>query len=279
QFSMVFRRILFSLLLLSSSLLYAQEYTGGFSLRAGYEYSTLQAFDLNDFFQNYNAFYGSEMAQPFDTIAATEISHPELGAGFRIAHGENIGFTSGIFATYGSKRLQRTAEFQNGIGTQADLVVRDLNLQIDLGIHIKQVLFLQGHLSGRFRRNFLDLGYVYQDGSYSLGDENDVLGVYSAETTTLDFGASVGVKLGPVFIPVSISFPSEFVSDDGMLSMVDVDNRQAGWTDLPRDFATWVNDPANVDLDNGLVRANSFQSMRINVAVEFLFGSPTLKGK
>ena len=276
---MLRRFVCFTLLGLFCLSLLGQKNTGGFLLRVEYESSELQGFDLNDFFRDYNRFYGSNMAQPFDSIGARELSHPSIGAGFRIASGENIGFTSGLFCTYGSKSIQRSAEFQNGIITQTDLRVRDFNVQFDLGIHIKQILFLQGHMGGRFRSNYLDLGYVYQDGSYSLGDEYDILGVYHSPTTTLDFGASIGVKLGPVFIPVSITFPTDFASDDGLLTLMDFDKRQARWVDLPRDFTTWANDPANLDLDNGFVRANSFRSVRLTIAAEFLFGPTNRNGK
>ncbi|MCB0637955.1 MAG: hypothetical protein KDC54_15105 [Lewinella sp.] len=245
---------------------------GGLVLRGGYEYSEFTGSDFNDFVRNYNAYYGGNMKSPMDTLALTASSHPEMGIGVRYYSGENFGFSTSLILNYGQRKFGTESTFANDIVTAADFRVRDWTAQIDLGIHIKKVLFLHGHLAGRFRRSVLDLGYYYQDGSYSLGNEYDILGVYQANTTTLDVGGGLGLKLGPVFIPVSISFPTNAFSDDGLLTLMDFDKRQIRWNDLPRDFETWVNDPASLDLDEGFVRAQSFRTWRINIGIELLIG-------
>ncbi|MEO1449296.1 MAG: hypothetical protein AAFV07_07180 [Bacteroidota bacterium] len=261
-------------LLCGTPFLHGQDTRFGVAFRAEYEMSTLLDIDLNDFYRGYNAYFSGVIPTPFDTLEPMALSHPAFGGGMRMEMGEGpVGFAIGFYVTFGRKEIRQEAEFQNGLKTRTDLKVGDLNAVYDLGIHIKHTLFIQVHMAGRFRENELALGYVYQDGSYSLGDEYDILGVYTASTTTLDLGGSIGLKLGPLYIPVSISFPTNAFSDDGLLSLLDFDKRQARWTDLPRDFDTWVNDPANIDLDNGFVRAESFRSVRINIGAEFTFGS------
>ncbi|MCB0705135.1 MAG: hypothetical protein KDC34_07485 [Saprospiraceae bacterium] len=248
------------------------DFYGGVFLRAEYERSTMENYDLNDFFRSYNDYYAGVIPQPFDTLLGTDFSHFGYGTGIRFYTGEVFGFAGSLFGTYGVKKESRTAIFQNDITTQADFRVRDMNIQIDLGVHIYRILFLQGHLTGRFRKTVLDLGYFYQDGSYSIGDEYEIIGVYSGLTTTLDVGGSVGIKLGPVFIPVSISFPTNMFSDGGLITLLDYDKQKTRWSDLPRDYKTWADDPANVDLDNGFVRMESLQSVRINIGIEYIIG-------
>ena len=238
------------------------------SLRADYEHTTLQGFDLNDFFRSYNAYYGVNMAQPFDTLGATELSHPAFGGALRFTSGGPVGFHTGLFVTYGTKAVQRQSRFVNDIVTQFDLEVRDLYFQYDVGLLLGGALSLNAHMAGRIRKNWGYLGYVYQDGTYSLGNEYDILSVYQATTVTLDLGGSVGLHLGRVYIPLSISFPTNFASDEGLLSFLDFDETQVRWSDLPRDYTTWANDPVNIDLDTGFVRARSFRALRVNLGLE-----------
>ncbi|MBR9921598.1 MAG: hypothetical protein GYB31_12235 [Bacteroidetes bacterium] len=264
--------LLYFLVLLSSFPMLAQETGVHFCLRADYERSKMTGSDLNDFFNSYNAYYAGVIPQEFDTLSPHEFSHPAFGAGLRFLMGEgNIGFSSGLLGTYGYAKRTRNAVFQNDIETELAMRVRDLNIQFEVGMYFFQRVFIHGHITGRFRKTVADLGYYYQDGSYSLGDEYDILGVYSGLTTTVDLGGSVGLKLGPVYIPVSVSFPTQFASDDGLLTLIDYDVRQIRWTDLPRDYGQWVDDPVNMDPFNDFVRMNSLQSFRINIAVEYWF--------
>jgi len=78
--------------------------------------------------------------------------------------------------------------------------------------------------------------------------------------------------LGRFYIPITISYPSNAFSDEGLLTLTDFDKSQARWTDIPRDFETWANDPANIDLDEGFVRAQSFRSTRISIGIEYILG-------
>jgi hypothetical protein len=230
----------------------AQNPINGFYLRADYESSRLTLFDYNDFYRSYNAYYGQNLAQPWDTLKPTVFSHPNFGAGFRIGTAGKAGVAGGLLITYGrSQNYSQTSIFRNEIQLQNDFIIRDLNVQTDWGFHFGQTLFLQGHMNARVRRPTSILGYVYQDGSYSLGDEYDILGIYTTTTVSLDLGASVGLRLGRFFIPLSITFPTNAFSDDGLLSIMDEEKRQIRWTDIPRDFATWADDPANLDLDTG----------------------------
>ncbi|RMG61689.1 MAG: hypothetical protein D6722_19340 [Bacteroidetes bacterium] len=238
------------------------------SLRAEYERGTLQAFDLNDFFRSYNAYYGANMAQPFDTLGATDLSHPAFGGALRWTYGQKVGFHTGLSMVYGRKEVQRTARYANGIVTQLDLEARDFTFQYDVGLLLGGTLSLNSHLAGRIRHSWGYLGYVYQDGTYSLGNEYDILSVYQATTVTLDVGGSIGLHLGRVYIPVGISYPTNFASDDGLLSFLDFDETQVRWSDLPRDYTTWANDPASIDLDTGFVRANSFRAVRLTIGLE-----------
>ena len=251
----------------------------GFALIAhgDYERATFVDHDINDFFRSYNAYYGGNMKMPFDTLGSDASSHLNFGGGLRFFTEGAVGFSSGLLVTYGKGSTDNTAVFQNDITTQTDFAFRDWTLQFDLGINIKQFLFLHGHMTGRFRKTVMDLGYIYQDGSYSLGNEYDILGVYSASTNSLDVGASVGLRLGPVYIPLTISFPTNFASDDGLLTLVDFEKRQIRWGDLPRDFPTWVDDPANIDLDTGFVRARSLAAMRISLGIEIWLGGSAKK--
>ena len=240
------------------------------SPRFDYESSVLLDNDLNDFYSSYNAYYAGVIPQPFDTINPGDFSHAAYGGAIRYFTPGTIGFQTGLFVTYGKQQVQRKALFQNGIGSQTDWEVRDLNLQYDLGLSIYQFLNISAHIAGRFRNTELAFGYMYQDGSYSLGNEYDILGVYSASTTTLDFGWSVGIKIKRVYVQMGMSYPSNAFSDDGLLTLMDFDERQIRWTDLPRDYTTWANDPTNLDLDNGFVRAMSLRSRRFNIGFEIL---------
>lgn len=240
------------------------------TLRADYGRFTQPENDLNDFYRSYNEYYSSVLPAPFDTISHTEFSHPNVGAGIRYFTGEKVGFTSGLFMTYGRSRFSQQSVFRSNLTTETKFETRDWTLQYDLGIHIRRFLLIQGHLGGTFRKTVLDLGYIYQDGSYSIGNEYDILGVYIARTNTLDMGASVTLKLGRVLIPVSMTWPTPWISDDNLLTLVDFDKRQIRWKDLPRDFETWADDPPNIDLDNGFVRARSLRFTRFTVGLELM---------
>ncbi len=242
------------------------------SLRLEYEASLLQGFDLNDFYRSHNDFHASSSSQFFDTLSATELSHPALGIGGRFTSGDDFGFSSGLFLTYGRKSVRREARFLTNIVTRTDLLTRDINLQFDVGFHVQRKFFLHAHMAGRFRKNVFDLGYIYPDGSFSLGNEYDILGVYQSNTTTLDVGGNLAFKIKKVYIPIGISFPLNFASDDGLLTLQDFDIRQARWPEVPRDYRQWATDPANLDPREGLVRSQSFQSVRLNIGIEYWFG-------
>jgi hypothetical protein len=250
----------------------AQAEYGGVVLRSAYQLSNFNDFQLNEFFTSFNDYYGSNMEEPFLRYDERTLDMFNGGVGFRLGFGEKIGPSLGLLTTFGQKTVQRNARFQNQIVTQTDLRMRDWTVQFDAGLHFFGVLFVQGHIAGHFRRSVFTLGYVYQDGSYSLGNEYDILGVYKAPTTTIDVGGSLGLRLGPVFIPVSISYPTGFISDDGLLTLTDFEKRQARWSDLPRDFRQWVEDPANLDPDTQLVEARGFESVRINIGIEIWLG-------
>ncbi len=238
-----------------------------------YERSQLQGFDANDFFRSYNAYYGNNMAEPMDTLLPGEFSHPNWGGALRVFLGEQVAFTSGLLIAYGRARTRHSGRFRNGIVTQTDWEVRDLKFQYDIGICLGRALSLTTHLGGHVRNTIMDLGYVYQDGTYSLGNEYDILSVFKATTVTLDYGFGLALRLKSFYFPLTISFPSNAFSDEGLLTLVDFDERQIRWTDLPRDFETWANDPSNLDLETGFVRANSFRSMRIAIGIEYFLGS------
>jgi len=241
------------------------------SLRLEYEASLLQGFDLNDFYRSYNDYHASFATQFFDTIRSTELSHPAIGLGFRFVKGDDFGFSGGLWGTYGRKKTLREARFLTNIVTRSDLLTRDVNLQLDAGFHIQQKFFLHGHIATRFRKTVLDLGYIYPDGSFSLGSEYDILGVYQANTTTLDAGLNLGFKIKDVYIPIGISWPLVNLSEEGRLA--DLDERQKRWTDLPRDFAQWNNDPESIDPRTDLVSNQSFQAIRLNIGIEYWFGN------
>lgn len=270
-------RLLFFLLIFSPCSLFAQDHQVALTLRGDYESSQLTGFELNDFFQSYNAYYGVNMKQPFDTVATSGLSHAGWGMGMRFLSGDNAGFATGIFLTYGSKSIRNESIFANNLLTRTDFRVKDYNCQVDVGFHLKRFLLIQGHLSARVRESLFDLGYVYQDGSFSRGNEYDILGVYHGSTITLDVGASAGLKLGPVFIPVGISFPTNMVPDDGLSTMLDYDITRIRWNDLPRNYQMWADDPVNFDPFEDAVRTQSFRSVRINIGVEIWLGRKNSK--
>lgn len=242
-------------------------------LRVDYTQARHQADDLNDFIRSYNAFYGSNMARPLQEISPTQFSHLNYGAGFRLSYW----FTTGLYLSYGTVDHRTTGEYQNGIQTRMDIGVRDLNLVYELGVSLWNVVTLQGVMAGYFRKSVVDVGYVYQDGTYSIGNEYDLLSVHQAWTTSLDLGWSVGLRLGRFHIPVTVTYPNQWISDEGLLTFLDYDERQIRWSDLPRDYATWAQDPANLDLDNGFVRAESLRSFRITVGLEVYLISQNFK--
>lgn len=239
--------------------------------RFDYEASSLTpGHDMNDFYRSYNNYYSGVIPKPFDTISSGELSHTGWGGSIRyFGAGDQVAFQSGLIFTYGGKDIFREARFQNGIITRTDWRVNDLNTQVDVGILLWRKLTLATHMAARFRSTEIALGYFYQDGSYSLGNEYDILGVYRASTTTLDLGFSIGLNVKRFYLQMGMSYPTNAFSDEGLLTLLDYDERQIRWTDLPRDYETWVNDPANLDLDNGFVRARSLRSTRFNLGIEF----------
>lgn len=265
-------RLLLLLLLAPIALSAQDDILVGVTLKADYGRYTMNDPDINDFYTSYNQFYSNVMVRPFDTLSMREFSHPAYGMGIRVASGKAFGPSAGLFLTRGTTRHTEQAEFQNGIISQTDFLVKDVVCQVDAGFHAGQVLYLHGHIAGHFRTTIMDFGYFYQDGSYSIGNEYDVLGVFHGWTTTLDVGANAMLRLGRVMIPVGISFPTNFASDGGLLSFTDYDITRIRWNDLPRDFETWANDPASLDLEEGFVRMESFRSVRLNVGVEIFLG-------
>ena len=263
------KRTYLLIFLLFPLLTFCQNSLNGFYLRADYESSRLYTFDFNDFYRSYNDYYSQNLAQPWDTLSPAVFSHPNFGAGFRLAPGEEAGIAGGLLITYGRSKHSQSSQFNNGITLKNDFIIRDLNVQTDWGFHWNQTVFLQGHMNARIRRPTAIMGYIYQDGSYSIGDEYDILGVYKTSTVTLDLGASLGVRLGRFFIPFSVIFPTNAFSDDGLLTIMDFEKRQIRWNDLPRDYKTWADDPANIDLDNGFVRAQSFRAVRFTLGIEY----------
>lgn len=277
---MACKHILFLTLSLSFFISFSQNGEGFFSLRTDYEIAKFKEFQLNDFVRSFNSYYSGFLPQEMDTLTANSSSHFNFGIGGRFTTGgrKSAGFSGGILLLYGTRGNNYKAISQNNITTNMDVRYKDWTNQIDIGFHIRQIAFFHVHMAGRFRNTVIDLGYYYPDGTYSIGGEYDLLGIYSAKTSTLDFGGSIGFKLGPVYVPFTISFPSAFAQFEGV-SVTDYDIRQFRWPDLPRDFETWANNPENLSTENGFVRSNTFRTVRMSVAVEILLNKNTFKKK
>ncbi|MEL6653079.1 MAG: hypothetical protein AAFQ87_19925 [Bacteroidota bacterium] len=237
------------------------------SLRVDYEASRLLGDDLNDFYLSYNEYHASFTSLFFDTLRANELSHFNFGLGSRIATGEDIGFSGSAFLMLGRKTIRRDAIFLTNIVTRTDLQVNDLTLHFDGGIHYQRKYFAHLQVGMRSRRNTFDVGYIYADGSYSLGNEYDILGVYQSFTSTLDLGLNLGIKVKQFYIPIGISWPVVLFPED-RLYLEDFDALQ-GNNQLPRDYRQWANEPAGLDPATQLVRGESFRAMRINIGLEF----------
>ena len=148
--------------------------------------------------------------------------------------------------------LDRTGQFRNGIRTQCDFLFKDFTFQTDIGFKAGP-LVLAGIMAGRVRQIEFDLGYIYQDSTYSIGNEYDVLSAHNSMHTTLDLGYTIGLKIKRFYISYQRTWPTNFATDEGLLTLVDFDERQIRWSNVPTDFETWANDPDNLDLDNGFV--------------------------
>jgi hypothetical protein len=237
--------------------------------RLDFEQSTMLGRDINRFINSYNAFYGANMAVPLDTINANATSHVHHGFSIRFIGEEKVSFFSGLELFWGRSTLDRNGRFANGIQTQCDFLFKDFTFQTDIGLRVGP-LVLAGVVAGRVRRTELDLGYYYQDGTYSMGNEYDILSAYTSTHTTIDYGYALGVKVKRFYFSFQQTWPTNLASDDGLLTLNDFDENQIRWSDLPTDFGQWVNDPANINLDNGFVRAGSFATSRKSFSIEFL---------
>ncbi|MEL7340746.1 MAG: hypothetical protein AAGM67_09690, partial [Bacteroidota bacterium] len=210
-------------------------------VRGDFESSRLLGDYLNDFFLSYNDYHASFTSQFFDTLAPNDLSHFNFGLGARISSGEGIGFSGGTFLSFGRKTVRRDAAFLTNITTRTDLQVNDLTIQFEGGLHYQNQYFAHVQLGLRSRRNVFDVGYIYADGSYSLGSEYDILGVYESFTSTLDLGLNLGIKIKQLYIPLGISWPVVvFPEDRRWLQDFDVVRT---YTQLPRDYRQWANDP------------------------------------
>jgi len=156
------KRFLFLALLTGYLASFAQS---GLMIRADYELSSLTGDDINDFFDSYNAYYGTNMVREFEDIPVNAFNHINWGGGIRLLGLSNekkkVDLSTGLFVTYGSGNWSQDGEFRNGIITQTDFVTRDYTLQYDLGILLFNRLSLTGFIGGRFRTTILDVGYFY----------------------------------------------------------------------------------------------------------------------
>lgn len=241
------------------------------AFRIDYESSRLLGDDLNDFFLSYNEYHASFTSLFFDTLRANDLSHFNFGVGSRIRVGEEMGFSGSALMTFGRRTIRRDAIFLTNITTRTDLQVNDLTLHFDGGIHYQHKYFAHMQIGMRSRRNVFDVGYIYADGSYSLGNEYDILGVYQSFTTTLDLGLNLGIRVKQFYIPIGISWPVVLFPED-RLYLEDFDLAQDN-SQLPRDYAQWANNPATLDPATQLVRGESFRAMRINIGLEFWLDS------
>ncbi|MFY0672743.1 MAG: hypothetical protein JXQ87_05040 [Bacteroidia bacterium] len=237
--------------------------------RLDYEQSTMLNRDINRFFNSYNGYYGNNMDVPLDTINANATSHFNHGFSIRYFDNAKTSFFMGLEFFWGKNELERNGRFANGIQTQCDFLFKDFTFQTDVGFKAGP-LVLAGIMAGRVRQIEFDLGYIYQDGTYSLGNEYDVLSAHTSMHTTLDLGFSLGIKLKRFYISYQRTQPTNFASDNGLLTLLDFDERQIRWSDVPTDFEKWANDPANLKLENGFVRASSFATARNSFSIEFL---------
>lgn len=237
--------------------------------RLDYESSQLVGRDYNEFYKSYNDYYNLSLTEAFDTINPGDFSHLGFGGSIRFFGPGKLAFQNGLLLTYGRSNVLRTSVFSNGIKSETNWEIGDLNLQYDVGVLIGQSLSLAVHMAGRFRSTDMAFGYYYQDGSYSIGNEYDILGVYSGQTITLDWGFNAGLLVKRFYFQIGMSFPTNAFSDDGLLTLFDQDERQIRWLDLPRDYQQWVDDPANMDPSTGFVRMSSLRSTRLNVGLEF----------
>ncbi len=239
-----------------------------------WEQSRFDTTGLNGFFSSYNAYWGSDLASPWDEASGWEFSHANVGAGVRSWLSGPVNWSGGTGMLVGAGFWRPESEWQNGVQNRLRMRVIDWKWTAHAGIQLRERFFVEGYLGANARTSRFIYSTVHQDGSESISSEYKLNGVYEGLTASFDYGAQLTARFRGFNTYLRLSVASKsFPPGKGLVSVLDYDDNDSPPTDLPSDYELWATDPvAFTEQDLG-VRTDSLEGLRITIGVEITPGS------
>ncbi|HAA12414.1 MAG TPA: hypothetical protein DCE41_12240 [Cytophagales bacterium] len=244
-------------------------------LTVEYGYNTIDPQPLNDFFNSYSTFWGSQVAADWQPVTTGTLAGPQARLGLRYWSGTGaVGFTAASNFMYGYARARRTFTFTNNMGHDLRMRSHNLGWDFHLGI-VGDRWYLVSLATAHVRDLTLDMYTTFPDGSRSLGNLYKISGIYEGLVTTFDVGLGVGVALKKVNLTAKLESPLPgFPPARFLVTALDYGTNEEILDEMPRDFVLWATDPVEYanqaipeDQEVAIV-VDSFSGLRLAFGVE-----------
>ncbi|MEO0899771.1 MAG: hypothetical protein AAFY71_25390 [Bacteroidota bacterium] len=242
-------------------------------LYADYDFATIDASEINSFYNSFNSYFENSLAVPYETLTGNEFAHPNFGIGIRFMSGMDkpLGFTSNFILSRGQKHHVNTATWVDDLQHEVDLRIRDWTFGISVGAQLKSILSAELHVTGYIRSMLLTYSTIYQDGSRSITPEYKLNGLYWSSNVELHYGPQVSLRLGGVALTARYSLPinSFLESSKYDIGFLQTETNHFPPTDFPRDMQMWVEEPIQFLEEDNSVKAGFFTGSRFVIGIEF----------
>lgn len=239
----------------------------GPTLHVGYQASGINPGDLNTFAETFNAHYAGVIPVPLKSYSALPAHGFNAGVGYRLFNRERTGFSAYLGYAYAQAMHKNRAVFQNNLGYEFGLKLRDHYVHFEAGAGIKGRVFINACASFILRKTTMRSQTVYQDGTKSVGNEYDINGIYTGTTNAIAPGISVGGRIWHFFITGRALYSLPLFKSP--LYLTDYSVLRYRSHDFPKDYGVFNTDVTGMDQENGL-SANGFNGVVLQINLEFM---------
>lgn len=252
---------------LGISLSASAQFSHGPTIHVGYQGSGIHPTDLNTFVSTFNTYYQGVIPVPLKSYSLFPSHGFNIGVGYRFFKRERTAPSLYIGYAYAQTMTKNRAVFQNGIGYDFGLKMRDHLVYIEGGVGIKGRVFVNACADFLIRKGTMRSATVYQDGTKSIGTEYDLNGMYTGSTVAFAPGISIGARVWHFFINGRLLYSIPMLKST--LYLTDYSVMRYRSHDFPKDFGVFINDVSGSNQENG-IKADGLNGLLLQVNLEFM---------
>lgn len=270
------RKILIALLLLCSTITYAQIFSMK-KMFTGYHFAfgRYNEDGINKFVTQFNDMYRDNLSEYFHQYTGGERGMNFTTSGTRFVVGKKE--TKWTFSTdyaFGMGKEKNEAVFKNGIKQHLVLKFRVNHINVTFGIAKKEnKFFLEGIYCTNLAKVILEYSTEHLNGVNSFGTEYKLNGVYVGTIKTMELGAQVIYRRKKVMMYTRVLYPVAVIGPDkSERNFVDDRSGYPAPNTFPSDYNSYVNDPGAYQANDGGLKSTSFKGLSFGFGMFYLIG-------